>query len=90
MDALPLADHVCLYVVIAPPVGVLGMVFLLTVLLSSRPNTGIPLTSLTLVLARMLTLCLFIDVGKTIGERLVGGFRVFEAHDRKRQVVLQS
>ena len=90
MDALPLADHVCLYVVIAPPVGVLGMVFLLTVLLSSRPNTGIPLTSLTPVLDRMLTLCLFIDVGKTIGERLVGGFRVFEAHDRKRQVVLQS
>ena len=58
MDAPPLADHVFLYVVIALPVGVLGMVFLLTVLLSSRPNTGILPTSLTPVLDRMLTLCL--------------------------------
>ena len=76
--------------VIALPIGVLVMVFLLTVLLSSRPNTGILPTSLTPVFDRMLTLCLFIDVGKTIGERLVGGFRVLEAYDRKRQVVLQS
>ena len=89
MDAPPLADHVFLSVVIAPLVDVLGMVFLLTVLLSSRPNTGIPLTSLTPVLDRMLTLCLFIDVGKTVGGHLVGGFRLFEAHDRKHQVVLQ-
>ena len=89
MDAPPLADHVFLYVVIALPVGVLGMVFLLTVLLSSRPNTGFPLTSLTPVLDRMLTLCLFIDVGETVGGHLVGGFWLLEARDRKRQVVLQ-
>ena len=31
----------------------------------------------------------FIDVGKTIGGHLVGGFQLLEAHDRERQVVLQ-
>ena len=90
MDALSLADHIFLSMVIAFPVGVLGIVFILTVLLSSRPNTGTLPTSLTPVLDRMLTLCLFIDVGETIGGHLAGGFRLLKTHDQKRQVVLQS